>query len=115
MLLVFQKKTYIIYRLTSVYSHVKFQPLHRGLTLLTGITALLLDVCKDQFIKTGGGGGKESEESRIIYTLARGVNNCKPLVKRDLEAFNRQYFKIYTVSQQTMHREVKREENTKLI
>lgn len=44
-------------------------------------------VCKHQLIKRGGGGGQESEESRVIYTLAPGGKNCKFLVKRGLHVF----------------------------
>lgn len=36
-----------------------------------------------------------SEESRIIYTLAPGVKQCKRLVKRDLQSLNDQFFIIF--------------------
>lgn len=42
------------------------------------------------------GGG--SEKLRIINTLAPGAKFCKPLVKRDLQAFNGYSFIIFTVS-----------------
>lgn len=49
-------------------------------------------------MKMEWGGVQESEESRIIYTLAPGANYLKCLVIRDLQAFNDQYFIILTVS-----------------
>lgn len=39
-------------------------------------------------------GEQESQDSRIIYTQASGAKNCKPLVKRNLQAFNCQFFFI---------------------
>lgn len=52
---------------------------------------LLFDVCTYQFIKG------ESVESRIIYTLTPGGENCKHLVKGDLQVFVGQSLIMLTV------------------
>lgn len=78
----------------SLVLHIRLHLLVKFIHICLVPSLLLVDVWKPSKLLKGGG----SEKLRIINTLAPGAKFCKPLVKRDLQAFNGYSFIIFTVS-----------------